>query len=121
MTIVNIKAFIASLWDWSVLDGCFGSPEMRVTDIDGIIEVGGNYLMIETKFPGKEIPKGQRIMFDKLMENTENNHFTVLLAWGRPGLPVKLQLWPDEPYDANLEEMRRVVRNWYVFSRHNPI
>jgi len=121
MTINNIKAFIASLWDWSVLDGCFGSPSMRPTDIDGIIEASGHFLMIETKSPGKEIPEGQRIMFDKLMENTENNHFTVLLAWGRPGLPVKMQKWPDEPYKVDLGEMRRFVKNWYVFSRHNPI
>ena len=66
MTIKNLEAFVENLWDWGFLDECFPGTRIRVTDIDGLVERNGHFLLIEAKSPGKDIPTGQRILFDRL-------------------------------------------------------
>ncbi len=38
MTIRSKEVFLQGLWDWAVLDGCFGNTRIRPTDVDGLIE-----------------------------------------------------------------------------------
>lgn len=111
MTIRNLEAFIKSLWDWNCLAGCFGEENkyFSPTDIDGIVEKKGYFLLLETKNPGKEIPDGQKIMFDRLIRRG----FTIIIIWGKPGEPEKIQQWPHKPRPANLEYLRMIVSAWY--------
>jgi hypothetical protein len=41
MTINKLDAYVAGLWDWVCLDGCFGDTKIRPTDIDGLVERRG--------------------------------------------------------------------------------
>ena len=81
MTIQNPIAFVNGLWDWGFLDRCFGNTNIRVTDIDGMVERNGKFLLIETKQYGVDIPTGQRIMFDNWLALGQ----TLLVIWGKQG------------------------------------
>lgn len=113
MTIKNSDKFVASLWDWGCLDGCFGDSKIAVTDVDGLLEHNGQFLLMETKGPEVEIPLGQQIMFNHLIEKPG---FHVLVIWGEPGKPQELQFWGRRKYTADLAGLRRVVKRWYEFS-----
>jgi hypothetical protein len=52
-----------------------------MSDLDGIVELGGHFLLVEWKKPGVAIPDGQRIMFEKM---TQNEKFIVYLVTGDP-------------------------------------
>ena len=96
MTVNNADLYVAGLWDWGFLDDCFDDTKIRVSDIDGMVERNGRFLMIETKAEGVEIPVGQRIMFENFVR--QNNH--VLIIWGRQG---------DATFSLSLITPRRTV------------
>ncbi len=47
------------VWDFLIRAGCFPRG-IKPMDIDGSVEMRGNYLRFETKKPGAEIPEPQR-------------------------------------------------------------
>ena len=51
MTINDPVKFCAGLWDWGILNGCFGDTLIKPTDIDGFVERNGKFLFFETKSP----------------------------------------------------------------------
>jgi hypothetical protein len=114
MTINNPEAFCASLWDWGCLDGCFGETRIKPTDLDGLIERHGKFLAIETKLPGVSIPQGQDIILRAL---AGTGYFTVLVVWGKPGVPERASLWHagnTHEYDTcNLARLRDIVSRWF--------
>lgn len=117
MSINNPEAFAAGLWDFAVLDGCFGEGRIRPTDVDFLVERNGHFLFVETKSPGVAVPEGQRIMLEKLAQIPA---FAVIIVWGRPGEPSKLKLmwrgriWEKE--DANLDILREWCSSWFRFA-----
>ena len=122
MTIKNPNAYIASLWDWACLDGCFGDSKIHPSDLDGCVERKGFFLGMETKLPGVVNTQGQEIMYNKLAKEKE---FLVLLIWGHPGKPEKIELrWKNivKIYDpANLETLREIVSNWHSWANNGGI
>ena len=66
--------------DLTLLDECFPG-RIAMTDVDGLVEIGGRFLFIEWKRRG-DVPAGQRIMFERLTKHPE---FTVLVILGDPG------------------------------------
>ena len=111
MPVKNRDAHINSFWDWSCLVGCFGDSKVMPSDIDGIIEAGGHFLLIETKSPGVEIPRGQQRMFDALVKT---GYFTVIVVWGYQSTPEVMQIWgKTERKPADLNDLRRVVKWWH--------
>jgi hypothetical protein len=122
MTIQNREAFIASQWDWAVFDGCFGDTRIHPTDVDGLVERNGKFLFLETKLPGTAIKMGQEIMLKNL---ASQKNFTVLVIWGRPGMPVKVRIISDN-FDkiietANLNELRRIVKKWFSYAENQKV
>ena len=65
--------------DLTVLDECFPG-RIGMTDVDGLVEIDGQFLFIEWKRRG-DVPAGQRIMFERLTRHPE---FTVLVILGDP-------------------------------------
>lgn len=84
MTIRNMNSFISSLWDWSILDGCFGNTKIGVSDIDGVVERNGHTLFLETKRPNVPIPLGQHVMFDTWRKT---GFATVIVIFGQADNP----------------------------------
>lgn len=141
MTIQNLERFIASLWDWGELDGCFGSSRTRVGDIDGIVGHCGEVLLFEGK-PMRCAPEvGERWQQNgyrdpkrngqsKLWGELAGRGITVLVLYGEPEnlehpmkkLPQRMQMWrrfqqePDETKDASWDIVRRVVSKWWQWS-----
>jgi len=115
MTIRNLESFVGALWDWGFLDDCFGGTRIKVTDMDGLVERNHHYLMLETKGPSKDIPRGQQILFDHLREDF-GDRFHILVIWGDPNKPVACQLWGHSKTLADTETIRRIVGKWWTFA-----
>lgn len=114
MTINNLELFISGLWDWGILNGCFGGSRIRPTDIDGLVEKNGYFLLFETKRQGASIPMGQKIMFNNMIATQK---FTVIVAWGETNTPTKLLMMTrhgEQEYNpATIESFRGIVTKWY--------
>ena len=54
----NADDYTASFWDWSIFNNCFGETTIRMTDVDGMVERKGRFLILETKKPTAEVPPG---------------------------------------------------------------
>ena len=59
--------FIDSLPLWDDIAGCF-SGGARPTDIDAMVEIGGQFLFIEQKRAGVYLPDGQRKALQRLAD-----------------------------------------------------
>ncbi|HPU62135.1 MAG TPA: hypothetical protein PK300_08395 [Bacillota bacterium] len=121
MTINNINAFMSGLWDWSILDGCFGNTKIKVTDIDGMVERNGNILMLEAKGPNVPVTTGQRIMFENIRYNPA---ITILVVWGNPGNPTHIMQYNSSGVtnrcECDLNAFRAIVAEWYDRADKSP-
>jgi len=113
MTINNLEAFVGQLWDWAILDGCFGETRIRPSDVDGIVERNGSFLFLEAKGPDVGISAGQIRTFRALAVRGD----TVIILWGNPGQPEYMMvLSPDGTtprIPCNLADVRSLVADWY--------
>ena len=96
-----------------VFDDCF--PGLNAfTDVDAIIERNGRFLILEWK-DHRDIPTGQRIMFERL---TQDSSLVVVMVQGNSETMAveaikmvaggKIGAW--EPCD--LESLKRRIRRW---------
>lgn len=117
MTVNNDEAFLAGVWDWGILRGCFGETKIEPTDIDGLVERKGKFLLIEAKGSNADLKRGQRITFDALHKT---GLFTILVVWGPKNQPERIELWTRHKklmYDpANLDRFRSIVAWWYKWA-----
>jgi len=67
------------LFDWDFLRGCFPRGIMPM-DFDGVVELGGQFLVFETKQPGKQPEEGQILCFKALLEIS---NFTIFMLYGK--------------------------------------
>lgn len=115
----NDYAYKNSLWDWTPLNECFQGTNIRVTDIDGLVERNGKFLVIETKKPGDEIPQGQFITFDALL-NT--GVFTIFVVWGSRGVPQEIRVFTRDGRNnkhyitADMKLLQKIVTEWFRFA-----
>jgi len=117
----DAEDYEASFWDWAFLNECFAPTNGRVTDIDGLIERNGKFLIIETKKPGAKIPQGQQILFDH-MRGT--GIMTVLIIWGAPNKPEKAEVvtrkWNHIIEGDDVEgRIKRLVRRWFKWVNYD--
>jgi hypothetical protein len=122
MTIQNSAAFIAGIWDWSILSGCF-SGGIRPTDLDGLVERRGHFLVLEAKQPGVSVPLGQRYTFEALQKT---GVFTVIIIWGMTDSPEEAQLYTpggiSDVFPCDLALLRQIVATWYAqVNRGQPV
>lgn len=113
MTIEDPQAYVASKWDWSILNGCFGDTIIRMQDIDGEVERNFKFLRIETKLPGVPLKQGQEIALKHYADNPQN---TVLVLWGHPGKPTQVRIitkYNDRTIPCDLECLRSIVNTWF--------
>jgi hypothetical protein len=103
MTIRNPEAFVRGLWDWAILDGCFGSTKILPTDIDGCIERNRQILILETK-----------------ASSASTGYTTVFVIWGDTNNPEELMVFHkgiiQPKHSISLTELKRRVTNWYKWA-----
>lgn len=111
MSIHYMETYLDNLWDWGFLDDCFKPSKIKITDIDGMVERKGRFLLIETKLPDVEIPMGQKILFDSLIAS---HRFHVLIVWGKRNQPEHRMFWGyTKKIPTNTENLKEIVRRWY--------
>jgi hypothetical protein len=119
VTIQNQTAFLGSLPDWSILDGCFGNTQIHPTDVDGCVERKGVCLFLEAKKTGVGLGQGQLGVFKALVRQGN----TVIVFWGS-GLNraadanvthmVIFSQQGNRPFvPADLDDLRDAVAAWY--------
>lgn len=65
-------------------DECFPG-RIGMSDVDGVVEVGGRLLFLEWKSPGGALTTGQRILFERLTSiSTDPCRVVVIVAFGDP-------------------------------------
>ena len=121
MTIESPEQFVNNLWDWGILDGCFGESKIKPTDVDGLVERNGHFLILEAKSPTAEVKQGQEITFQHAIQAKS---MTVFVVWGEPGKPERLRMiskWKDQEVDADIEKFREKVSQWYEWANRNGV
>jgi hypothetical protein len=117
MAIRNETAYTNSFWDWSGYDSCFGRTGIKISDIDGIVERKGWFLLIETKYPGAEIPTGQRRLHDALIAN---GRFTVMVIWGEKNNPRDVLIRQSDGVETrrktSTEDIHRAIARWFEYA-----
>jgi hypothetical protein len=116
MTIRDEQRYLESLWDFAVFDGCFGA--FSPTDIDALVEVDGNFLVMETKSPGADEVGPQKHALKALVQKAGA---IVLVIWGTPGRPERIRVYsPKHPEGAeikrelvSMENLRTLLHTWY--------
>lgn len=114
----NPKAFMAGVWNWNILKGCFGETKIRPTDIDGCVERNGQTLIIETKAPNVSVPMGQFMTYETW---ARSGLFTVIVVWGKTDNPTAMMVFNRDgiitPKAAvTLEQFRGFVAAWYAWA-----
>lgn len=130
MTIRDQAKKTESEWDYAFLEDCF-SRRIRPSDIDGIVERNGHFLVLEAKLPGGYVSEGQRIMLNELVRLPHRRHagrpaFTVVVFWGKcprkGGAGVQeMQVWGDDRgrQPATNDDLRAFCSMWNEMAGSN--
>lgn len=115
MTIQNWNSFRQSIWDWNPLRPCF-PRHIEPTDIDGFVEVGGYFLVLEGKGPDVPLKEGQRRAFERMhrWNQTVPGLFTIIVIWGDAAIGQidQVQFWPAPPFACDWDQLRSYVSAW---------
>lgn len=111
-------------WDWTPLNDSFDRG-IKVTDIDGYVEVNNHFLFIEGKSHKTMLPTGQRFA---LRRESRRAKSTVIVITGAP--PDIIYGWFVRGEFANELEVRKYkgdyeafaafVRLWFQFADGRP-
>ena len=107
--------------NWDVFnEECFIPTNIKMSDIDGVVERNGQFLFIEVKQNTKYIQLGQRILFENLTRDAD--HISVLLLYAEnvsENMDIKEyavfrngQMTQDW-IKTNTEQMKGYVRGWF--------
>lgn len=120
MTINSAHRYLDGVWDWGILDGCFGDSKVRPMDVDGYIERNGHKLFLECKAPGVELSHAQ---FSALRSLVTDGH-SLLILWGHRDQPTKLRLLVGRTdrteEDIALGRVRQIIGQWYAWADQTP-
>ncbi len=84
----NPEHYLEGVWDWDIVSL---PHKLRPSDIDGIIERNGKFIVIETKHPRcRQIPKGQFITLKRLHDT---GLFTIVVLYGENSCPTEMDIW----------------------------
>lgn len=98
-------------------DDCFPG-RIGMSDVDGIVEIGGRFLLLEWKAPGGAVQVGQRIMFERMTANADPMKFTVIVVCGDPqtldveSVQVFARGKAGTPESSDLSSLKSRVSAW---------
>jgi hypothetical protein len=104
---------------------CFPG-RMSFGDVDGIVEVNGNALLLEWKSEERDLPAGQRILYERL---TRNSPISVLIVVGdAETMAVEASAiffegtrYPPEGFaPADLAIIRHHMTTWSAYAASHP-
>jgi len=102
----NLPAGFDGVFEWDYLEFPRNITPM---DIDGSVEIKGNFLMFETKDTGVEIPKGQFQALSRLVE-LGNGRITIIFLWGKD-IPWVMQVLSKNGLEPRIPTSRMHLNN----------
>jgi hypothetical protein len=116
----NMDAYDRGIWDWKILEGCFGETSVTPTDVDALIQRRDKFLFIETKQPGAPVPPGQKYALEHLAKYGD----TVLIVHGSEKEVTELKKMTyagEHVYEKpSIDKLRSVVAGWWNFANEPP-
>lgn len=103
-------AYAAAARDWCFLNPAFAPSRVRVSDVDGIVERHGHFLVLESKPSRSGLSEGQAILLRELSDLG----FLVLVVWG----PAEEIFWAQivgftQRMNATDKTVCRIVEAWF--------
>lgn len=115
------------LKSWGWLRGAFIRENILPTDIDGLVEVNGKFLLFENKYVGATMAQGQRQTLEKLVLNAD--FVVVRIDWDGAGRVVRFERWAKinpmgtlevKNYENSTEqEIRKLCMAWSKWAQSN--
>jgi hypothetical protein len=115
----NWEAFARTHWEWAWAARALPRG-ITPTDIDGLIEIGDQYLIIETKEPGVPLPVGQRLALERLRRRVSG---VLLIIWGQKDEPESVELqWDGGTRIYNTANRQKVldIFEWFARCAESP-
>jgi len=111
------------MWDYSMLDGCFGNTKIRPMDVDGLIERNGHGLFIETK--GRDVEHFSVGQMRTLEWMSVGLNQTVLVLFGEPNKPERaFAMYPGglrvDFGQVDVDKVRDFVSRWFAWAERTP-
>ena len=108
--------------DIEQFDDCFGG-KICFTDIDGIVERNGFFLLAEWKEGSTKLPIGQQILFEQLTKQSERFIVVVIhghLSQEKGSQPETLTVFykgrEQAPIDTSHAGLRIFFKRWYQWA-----
>ena len=114
----GLPAGFDGVFMWDFLKGAFG-PVIEPMDFDAVIERNGRFLVFETKYPGVNLPEGQRRALTALVRD---ERFTVIVVKAK--IPDDITHWwvwthrSADRVEGNSEALRDWCAQWYHRVNH---
>lgn len=103
--------------DWGILEGCFPRG-IRPSDVDGIVELNGWFLMLEWKPKSGFLTQGQRRMFLNITAGSRRAQ--VLVIYGDKDTPAEIELYQRGKRQfrqvCDLAFLRWFCQQWGIFA-----
>ena len=120
----SLRSTLASVADYGDLIGLIPSnPKFSPSDIDGICERKGNFLVMEWKRPGEKVSEGQKRLLQALAANPK---FMVVVIIGNTDNGTNIQEYWQYAADGKVfkagtgfELFKSFYRLWYDYADGN--
>lgn len=109
-------------WDWAFLNDCWAG-RIRPTDVDGMVERNGHFLVLEAKPRGARINEGQSYTFTALARQPNT---TILILYGDVNQPEEMSALGAFETRARqpctVASVQSFCRRWFVHAEngHHP-
>ena len=116
-----MRNMFATHTDYSEFKGLIPTnPHLVPSNVDGILERNGQFLILEWKRPGEKVSEGQRIMLQALASKPS---FMVVIIYGNTDNETVIDsywlLTPEgKPVKTGIgfESFKQFYRDWYILA-----
>lgn len=113
----SLNNCIRKLWDWTALNICFGR-KIKLSDIDGFVEVNYHFLFLEGKSKRAKMERGQRQALERLAGVPK---IIVILVRGDPPDITTVDEWEvlgnsPQTHQGNFQDFADFIRAWFLWA-----
>ena len=119
------NCYIEQVPNWAVFNECFPGTNIKVSDVDGVVEHKGHFLFFEVKQNTKSIQYGQQLLFEMLTRDAP--HISVILLYAqnvskdmdiREYAVFRNGEMEEDWTPTTTEKVQNRVKNWFLRVRN---